>query len=135
MADEDSLIGQILKGEVTNVTKFGAFVKLENTEVGLVHISELSHDYISNIEEYVSLGDDVTVKVVSRNKQGKLELSMKQVKEKENPVTPKAVSSAPKDGNFEYKLSSFMKRAEAKHIDLRRQQKKKQGIVKKQKKR
>ena len=62
-------------------------------------------------------------------------VEMKQVKEKESAVIPRAVSSAPKDGNFEYKLSSFMKRAEAKHIDLRRQQKKKQGIVKKQKKR
>eukprot|EP01047_Picozoa_sp_COSAG01_P000349 COSAG01_NODE_6_length_54687_cov_500.907599_18_plen_138_part_00 len=137
MSEEESIIGQVVKGQITNVVKFGAFIKLENAEVGLVHISEVSYDFISNIEEEISVGDTVAVKVLSRNKQGKLELSIKKAKEKEGapekekPAKPKAPPSA----MFEQKLTFFMKRAEAKHIDLRRQTKKKQGIVKKQKKR
>lgn len=134
MSDEE-LIGKVMAGDVTNITKFGAFVKLENNEVGLVHISQISFDYIDNIDQHIDVGQHVLVKILSRNKQGKLELSIKQASEKEAPV--KNIVSIDKASNtaFEQKLSTFMKRAESKHIDLRRQQKKKQGMTKKQKKR
>ena len=50
MSEETSIIGQIVKGQITNIVKFGAFIKLENGEVGLVHISEVSYEFISNLE-------------------------------------------------------------------------------------
>lgn len=135
MSEESSIIGQIVKGQITNIVKFGAFVKLENNEVGLVHISEVSFNFISNLEEELSVGDEVVVKVISRNKQGKLELSIKQAKQKDNEkVEINKIALSPSN-EFEQKLTQFMKRAEAKHIDIRRQQKKKQGISKKNKKR
>ena len=58
-----------------------------------------------------------------------------QNKDKEPGTERKIKPKTPPTAVFEQKLTFFMKRAEAKHIDLRRQQKKKQGIVKKQKKR
>lgn len=57
--------GMILKGIVTNVTNFGAFVDIGVHQDGLVHISQLSHNFISSPEEVVSVGDKVEVKVVS----------------------------------------------------------------------
>ena len=113
MSEEESIIGQIQRGDVTNITKFGAFVKLENNEVGLVHISQISYDYIDNIEEHIDVGQSVVVKVLSRNKQGKLELSIKQASEKDAPAAAKVSRERPVSAEFEHKLSSFMKRAES----------------------
>ncbi len=79
MNESESIIGQIVEGSVNNIVKFGAFIKLANGEVGLVHISEISKDFVSNIEDHLSVNESVKVKVVSRNPQGKLELSIKQV--------------------------------------------------------
>ncbi|MEK9658105.1 MAG: S1 RNA-binding domain-containing protein [bacterium] len=79
MNESESIIGQIVEGSVNNIVKFGAFIKLPNGEVGLVHISEISKDFVSNIEDHLSVNESVKVKVVSRNPQGKLELSIKQI--------------------------------------------------------
>lgn len=81
-------IGSIVKGKVTGVTKFGAFVELEDSGTGLVHISEISSDYVTDISDYVHPGDVVAVKVISIDGQ-KIGLSIKQAE----PST-KARSSA-----------------------------------------
>lgn len=73
-------LGSIVSGTVTGVTKFGAFVDLESGESGLVHISELSHEYVSDINEYIKKGDKVKVKVI--NTEGKISLSVKQAEPK-----------------------------------------------------
>jgi len=127
----NELIGTIIEGEVTNITRFGAFVKVENGEEGLVHISEVANEYVSNVEDYVKVGDKIKVKVLNRNPKGKLELSIKQ-------TLQKAVHDAPllkKTNNqgFEDRLSQFLKRSEEKQIDIRRNLKHKQGIIKKKK--
>ena len=75
--------GKILTGKVTGVTKFGAFVELEGGETGLVHISEISLDYVNDINDHVKVGDSVEVKVLPSEKKGKIGLSIKQaLKEK-----------------------------------------------------
>lgn len=55
--------GQIVIGKVTGVKSYGAFVKLENGS-GLVHISEFSDGFISDINEIVNVGDDITLEVI-----------------------------------------------------------------------
>lgn len=132
----EELIGQIVAGEVTNVTSFGAFVKLENGEEGLVHISEVASKYVTEIGEFISLGDKVNVKVLKKNVKGKLELSIKQAED--NAVdtsddTALFLHKRSHDDGFEDKLSLFMKKAEEKQIDIRRNIKHKQGISKKKK--
>lgn len=57
-------IGQKLKGRVTGVKPYGAFVSLENGSMGLIHISEIKTGYIDNIHELLSVGQDVLVQVV-----------------------------------------------------------------------
>jgi uncharacterized protein len=75
---EDLQEGMVLKGVVTNVTRFGAFVDIGVHQDGLVHVSELSHDFITNPEEIVTVEDKVKVKVMSVDlKLNRIQLSIK----------------------------------------------------------
>lgn len=126
----EDFIGKVVEGEVTSVTHFGAFVKLPNNDEGLVHISEIANEFISDINQYVKSGDKVNVKVLSRNKKNKLELSMKQSSEKE-PEPALFIHKKTKNTRFEDLMSGFLKKSEEKQIDIRRNLKNKQGISKK----
>ena len=71
------MAGNILEGTVVNITNFGAFVEIEG-KTGLVHISELSENYVKNPSDVVSIGDIVKVKVIKiDNDRQKVSLSMK----------------------------------------------------------
>lgn len=69
--------GKILKGKITGITNFGAFVELEGGGSGLVHISEISNEYVKDIKDHVKVGDEVTVKVLPYEN-NKISLSIKQ---------------------------------------------------------
>jgi S1 RNA binding domain protein len=138
--EEGIVIGNIYEGTVTNITNFGAFVRLNSEEEGLVHISELANEFVTDINQYVTLGAKVMVKVLSRNAKKKLDLSIKQVNASEKiNETPRprqsysANSTRSKNASFEDKLGQFLKKSEEKQIDIRRNLKQKQGIVKKRK--
>ena len=75
---EDLREGQILTGTVRNVTDFGAFVDIGVKHDGLVHISELSNNFVKNPSDIVSVGDLVKVKVIGIDQdRQKVQLSMK----------------------------------------------------------
>lgn len=75
---EDLQEGMVLKGVVTNVTRFGAFVDIGVHQDGLVHVSELSHNFITNPEEVVTVEDKIKVKVMSVDlKLNRIQLSIK----------------------------------------------------------
>ena len=75
---EDLKEGMILNGTVRNVIDFGAFVDIGVKHDGLVHISEMSNNYVKNLSEIVSVGDIVKVKVIGiDNEKQKVKLSMK----------------------------------------------------------
>ena len=65
-----------MEGKVTGITKFGAFVALPGNKTGMVHISEIAHAYVSDINEYLTIGQDVKVKIIAMD-QGKINLSIK----------------------------------------------------------
>ena len=70
-------------GKVTRLENFGAFVNIGAEREGLVHISELSHDYVKHPSEVVKVGDDVEVKVLGFNRRKRrIDLSMKALLEK-----------------------------------------------------
>src|SRR3990172_1619028 len=67
-----------IKGKVSKLEKFGAFVELGAERPGLLHVSEMSHDYVRRPEDMVSLGQEVEVKVLEVNRRKKqIKLSMK----------------------------------------------------------
>lgn len=76
--------GNIVKGKVVSIKPFGAFVALDETHTGLVHISQIAHGFVKNISEHLSVGDEVEVKVMSIDEEsGKISLSIKETKPEE----------------------------------------------------
>ncbi|MEJ2706551.1 MAG: S1 RNA-binding domain-containing protein [Anaerolineales bacterium] len=75
--------GMVVKGKVTRLEKFGAFVDIGAERPGLVHISEMAHDYIKSPSEVVKEGDEIEVQVLNVNQRKKqIKLSMKALEEK-----------------------------------------------------
>lgn len=70
--------GSIIKGEITAIKPYGAFVKVEEDYIGLVHISEFSESFVRSIDDYVSVGDIIDLKVIKVNGK-KLSLSFKAI--------------------------------------------------------
>ncbi|MBA2871526.1 general stress protein 13 [Anoxybacillus calidus] len=71
-------VGSIVKGKVTGIQPYGVFVALDEDTQGLVHISEIAHGFVKDINEHVRVGDEVTVKVLSVDEESKrISLSIK----------------------------------------------------------
>jgi len=73
----DVELGNVYTGKVTRIMSFGAFVELLPGKEGMVHISELAHERVPSVESVVSIGDEVTVKVIEIDRMGRINLSMK----------------------------------------------------------
>lgn len=136
-------VGVILEGKVSGITKFGAFVDLPEEKTGMVHISEVAPTYITEITDYVKVGQTVKVKVLSVN-DGKISLSIKQAMAKEpkkqqkptkpaarQPYKPAPPVTSPGDyewqssrksspSTFEDMMSRFKQTSEDKMSDLKR---------------
>lgn len=78
---EEVVVGKVYNGTVKRVEKFGAFVEIIKGKDGLVHVSELSDKYVKNVEDIVSIGDKLEVKVTEIDKMGRVNLSRKAVLE------------------------------------------------------
>jgi len=71
-------IGKLYTGKVTRLLNFGAFVEIAPEKEGLMHISQLAENRVAKVEDVVKVGDEVTVKVVEIDDQGRINLSRKQ---------------------------------------------------------
>ncbi len=74
---KDVKAGEVYDGIVQEVVDFGAFVELLPGKVGLLHISEISNDFVTEIDEVIKAGDEVKVKVLDVSRDGKMSLSKK----------------------------------------------------------
>jgi polyribonucleotide nucleotidyltransferase len=74
---KDVEVGQIYKGKVVSIQPFGAFVELLPGKDGLLHISEIEKHRINKVEDVLQLGDEVEVKVIEIDNNGKVRLSRK----------------------------------------------------------
>ncbi len=77
----DVEVGKIYQGRVAKLMDFGAFVTILPGRDGLVHISQISHERVENVSDKLTEGENVTVKVLEVDKQGRIRLSMKAVVE------------------------------------------------------
>ena len=76
-------VGGIYTGKVVRILdKLGAFINLGGTKEGLLHISKISRERVNRIEDYMKVGDDVTVECISIDEQGRINLSRKDLYEK-----------------------------------------------------
>ena len=139
--------GSKLQGKVTGITNFGAFVELPEGQTGLVHISEVADKYVKDINDHLKVGDQVEVKVINVEKDGKIGLSIKKAIDRpdrpERPARPersdsKPYSQRPRQGrtndsrntkpeNFESKMAKFLKDSEERISSLKRNTESKRG--------
>lgn len=101
-------VGAIVEGKVTGITKFGAFVSLPGNKTGMVHISEVAHAYVSDINEHLTVGQEVKVKIIAIDPAGKINLSIKKTVEaparqerprNDRPMGPRGDRPAPDRGD------------------------------------
>lgn len=125
-------IGVITEGKVTGIAKFGAFVALSDGKSGLVHISEVSTGFVTDINEHLKVGDEVKVKVVSVDDKGRINLSIRQAMPKsEHPARPVQNTYRPESrsdfapvetkgpASFEDMLQKFKQDSDSKLSDLK----------------
>ncbi len=129
-------VGDIVEGKVSNVMPFGAFISLPDNKTGLVHISEVASDYIKDIGEHLKQGDEVKVKVIRIDDDGKISLSIKKAKEPKQkrcevvkeqkpkaPIRPMDIDwskSLSEEMSFEDKLNKFKQDSDEKMLALKR---------------
>ena len=70
-------VGEVYLGKVTKIATFGAFVEILPNKEGLVHISKLDKERVNKVEDVVSVGDEILVKVTEIDNQGRINLSRK----------------------------------------------------------
>ena len=124
-------VGSVVKGKVIRIMPFGAFVQMEDGSMGLVHISEVAANYVSDINEHLKIGDSVKVMVVKVEDDGKVSLSIKRVAREEKKVEPKKkerirpadidwTKKSDENLSFEDKLSKFKLISDENMADLKR---------------
>jgi S1 RNA binding domain protein len=143
--------GKIYDGKVRNIAPYGAFVEITldgKVHVGMVHISEISNTYVNEIKDHITEGQEVKVKVLNIDENGKTSLSIKKASESPAPrprqqrsdrpnhknpgvqSTGNSQSSRPQqpvpnkpqtfEDSFEEMLSRFKQSSEEKMSDLKR---------------
>ncbi len=108
-------VGRVVEGKVTGITDFGAFVELDKGKTGLVHISEVAHTYVKEVNQHLKVDDQVRVKVISVGDDGKIGLSIKRL---QTPPRRERKQPQKKDVSFEDKLSRFFKESDEKFQEL-----------------
>ncbi len=74
---KDPEVGEVYKAKVVKIMNFGAFVEILPGKEGLIHISNLAHERVNKVEDVVSVGQEIDVKVMEIDQQGKINLSHK----------------------------------------------------------
>jgi small subunit ribosomal protein S1 len=96
-------VGQMAKGKVTNVTKFGAFVELEPGIEGLVHVSEISHQRVEKAEDAVKVGNEIQAVVINVDpRRHKIGLSIKDVERYQTQHARKEAAAAYEDDTSDF---------------------------------
>ena len=75
-------VGGVYKGTVTKLMTFGAFVDVGCGKEGLLHISKISSKRVDKVEDVLAIGDEITVKVIEIDNQGRINLSTKDLETK-----------------------------------------------------
>lgn len=128
-------VGDKLTGKVSGITNFGAFVDLGDHQTGLVHISEVSNDYVKDINDILKVKDEVTVLVTKIGDDGKMALSIKKANkessdEKKSTFKPKKhvpKSTKNEEENFDDLLSNFLKESESRLSTIKKNTEGKRG--------
>lgn len=93
-------VGDITVGRITGIEKYGIFVSLDNYYTGLIHISEISDKFVSNINDYVNIGETIRVKVIDGDEDNHhLKLSIKNLDYRINKKNRAKIKETPNGFN------------------------------------
>lgn len=106
-------VNDIVEGTVSGISDFGAFVDLPGGSRGLVHISEISDDYVKNINNYLSIGQKVKVMIIDK-KDNKIALSVRRA----DPKLSKVSGGRNIDPHFDKMLERFLKQSDEANATL-----------------
>lgn len=131
-------VGEIVEGKITGITNFGLFLDLGEDKSGMVHISEVSRNFVNDINELFKVGDRVKAKILTISDEGKISLSIKRASEPEKSPENKvrrerksyeqskvdgSYTWTPKKnegGTFEEMMNRFKQTSDEKFSDLKR---------------
>ncbi len=132
-------IGDIVEGKITSITSFGVFADIGGGKSGMVHISEIARNYVSDIKEHVKENDVVKMKILNIGDDGKISLSIKRAlppekkseesQRRERKPAPKkqgidsGYTWSPKKSepaSFEEMMNRFKQTSDEKFSDLKR---------------
>lgn len=131
-------VGEIVEGKITGITNFGLFLDLGEDKSGMVHISEVSRNFVNDINELFKVGDRVKAKILTISDEGKISLSIKRASEPEKspenkvrrerksyeqPKVDGSYTWTPKKnegGTFEEMMNRFKQTSDEKFSDLKR---------------
>ena len=121
-------VGNIIDGTVSGITKFGVFVDLGEKQTGLVHISEVAHGYVEDINTVLKVEDPVKVKVLSveGNKIG-LSIRQTQPREETREERPRRIQTKQSTEAFGAKMKMFLRDSNERLHDLKRNTEGKRG--------
>ena len=119
----DYEVGAVHSGTITGITKFGAFVTIAPGKSGLVHISEITSSYVSDIRDHLAEGQEVVVKVIGMDQNGRMNLSIKAAASAPAEEPRRKPQSRPAEAasepSFEDKLKRFMQDSDSKMSGLK----------------
>ena len=88
--------GEIVTGCVTGIEKYGIFLSLDDYYNGLIHISEISDNFVRNIHDYVKIGETINAKVLEENeKEHHVKLSIKGIEYRESKIPKVKIIETP----------------------------------------
>lgn len=109
-------IGSTVDGTVERITPYGAFLKLEDGRLGLVHISEIDRNYVRDVHDHLRENDVVQAKVITIKDDGKIDLSIKALQDPQPRIERRRGS----DPEFEQKLKKFLRSSDERQVEYRR---------------
>jgi len=111
-------VNEVVKCVVEKITPYGAFVRLENGQRGMIHISEISQGYVKKVEDVLSLGQELKAKVIKIDEKGRIDLSLKSLHPPTGNKVEEKLTHQHDEEDFEKKLMKFMKLSDEKISDL-----------------
>src|SRR5687768_13839722 len=95
-------VGKIYTGRVVSIKEFGAFVEIAPETDGLCHVSELSDKYVDRVTDVINMGDEIKVKVILIDDQGRIKLSRKAAMKELGESDPEPVGAPAGRGDEDY---------------------------------
>ena len=108
--------GDIVEGKVTGLESYGIFLSFEDGSSGLVHISEVSNDFVKNVEDFAKIGDIITVKILDMQDSEHYKLSIKALSDDKCSREKKLIKETPSGfGTLKTKLDEWVNEFDTKN--------------------